>query len=89
MELAADLQAAVAHGSNGLLTGGISRDELMSAGAAEVYPGPGDLLAALDRSLLGKIKGLYNERLRLEHDLQAPVGLVPEHLVPARSLFQR
>jgi HAD superfamily hydrolase (TIGR01509 family) len=42
----------------GLLSGGVSRDELMSAGAAEVYPGPGDLLAALDRSLLGKIKGL-------------------------------
>jgi HAD superfamily hydrolase (TIGR01509 family) len=41
----------------GLLSGGISRDELMSAGAAEVYPGPGDLLAALDDSLLGKIKG--------------------------------
>jgi hypothetical protein len=29
----------------------------MSAGAAEVYPGPRDLLAALDDSLLGKIKG--------------------------------
>jgi HAD superfamily hydrolase (TIGR01509 family) len=36
----------------GLLSGGISRDELTAAGAAEVYPGPGDLLAALDRSLL-------------------------------------
>jgi HAD superfamily hydrolase (TIGR01509 family) len=41
----------------GLLTGGFSRDELASAGAAEVYPGPGDLLAALDRSLLGHKKG--------------------------------
>ena len=41
----------------GLLSGGVSRDELMSAGAAEVYPGPRDLLAALDDSLLGKIKG--------------------------------
>jgi phosphoglycolate phosphatase-like HAD superfamily hydrolase len=41
----------------GLLSGGVSRDELMSAGAAEVYPGPAGLLAALDRSLLGKIKG--------------------------------
>src|SRR5690348_5762091 len=40
----------------GLLSGGFSRDELLSAGAAEVYPGPGDLLAALDTSLLGKIK---------------------------------
>ena len=40
----------------GLLSGGVSRDELMSAGAAEVYPGPGDLLAALDRSLLGRKK---------------------------------
>ena len=36
----------------GLLSGGISRDELTAAGAAEVYAGPGDLLAALDRSLL-------------------------------------
>jgi HAD superfamily hydrolase (TIGR01509 family) len=42
----------------GLLSGGTSRDELNSAGAAEVYPGPRDLLAALDDSLLGKIKGL-------------------------------
>jgi HAD superfamily hydrolase (TIGR01509 family) len=37
----------------GVLTGGVSRDELTSAGAAEVYPGPGDLLAALASSLLG------------------------------------
>jgi HAD superfamily hydrolase (TIGR01509 family) len=36
----------------GLLSGGISRDELTAAGAAEIYPGPGELLAALDRSLL-------------------------------------
>jgi len=37
----------------GLLSGGISRDELTEAGAAEVYPGPADLLAALSGSLLG------------------------------------
>ena len=37
----------------GLLSGGISRDELTTAGAAEVYPGPADLLAALSDSLLG------------------------------------
>ena len=37
----------------GLLSGGISRDELTAAGAAEVYPGPADLLAALRGSLLG------------------------------------
>ena len=37
----------------GLLSGGISRDELTAAGAAEVYPGPADLLAALADSLLG------------------------------------
>jgi len=36
----------------GLLSGGFSRDELMSAGAAETYPGPADLLAAFDGSLL-------------------------------------
>ena len=36
----------------GLLSGGIGRDELIEAGAAQVYPGPGDLLAALDDSLL-------------------------------------
>jgi HAD superfamily hydrolase (TIGR01509 family) len=36
----------------GLLSGGISRDELAGAGATEVYPGPADLLAALDSSLL-------------------------------------
>jgi HAD superfamily hydrolase (TIGR01509 family) len=37
----------------GLLSGGIGRDELTAAGAAEVYPGPADLLAALSDSLLG------------------------------------
>jgi HAD superfamily hydrolase (TIGR01509 family) len=41
----------------GLLSGGISRDELTSAGAAEVYPGPGDLLASLDESLLARAAG--------------------------------
>ena len=37
----------------GLLSGGISRDELLAAGAAEVYRGPADLLTALPESLLG------------------------------------
>jgi phosphoglycolate phosphatase-like HAD superfamily hydrolase len=37
----------------GLLSGGISRDELSVAGAAQVYPGPADLLTALRGSLLG------------------------------------
>jgi HAD superfamily hydrolase (TIGR01509 family) len=37
----------------GVLSGGISREELISAGAAEVYRGPGDLLAGLAGSLLG------------------------------------
>jgi HAD superfamily hydrolase (TIGR01509 family) len=41
----------------GLLSGGVSRDELTSAGAAEVYPGPGDLLAALGDSLLARAVG--------------------------------
>jgi phosphoglycolate phosphatase-like HAD superfamily hydrolase len=36
----------------GLLSGGISGDELTAAGVAEVYPGPADLLAALRGSLL-------------------------------------
>jgi len=37
----------------GLLSGGIGRGELTEAGAAEVYSGPADLLAALGGSLLG------------------------------------
>ncbi len=37
----------------GLLSGGISRDELITAGAAQVYPDPAGLLADLDGSLLG------------------------------------
>ena len=41
----------------GLLSGGISRDELTSAGAAEIYPGPGDLLACLGESLLARAGG--------------------------------
>jgi HAD superfamily hydrolase (TIGR01509 family) len=36
----------------GLLSGGISRSELTEAGAAEIYAGPGELLAGFDRSLL-------------------------------------
>jgi HAD superfamily hydrolase (TIGR01509 family) len=41
----------------GLLSGGISRDELTGAGAAEVYEGPGELLSAFDSSLLGNGHG--------------------------------
>jgi HAD superfamily hydrolase (TIGR01509 family) len=37
----------------GVLSGGVSRDELTSAGAVEVYRDPADLLAALPASLLG------------------------------------
>jgi HAD superfamily hydrolase (TIGR01509 family) len=39
----------------GVLSGGFSRDELTSAGAAEVYSDPGELLAALPQSLLGTL----------------------------------
>jgi HAD superfamily hydrolase (TIGR01509 family) len=38
----------------GLLSGGISRQELAGAGAAEIYGGPAELLAALSGSLLGR-----------------------------------
>jgi HAD superfamily hydrolase (TIGR01509 family) len=38
----------------GLLSGGICRDELTAAGAAQVYPGPAELLADLGNSLLGR-----------------------------------
>jgi HAD superfamily hydrolase (TIGR01509 family) len=41
----------------GLLSGGISREELADAGAAQVYNGPADLLAALSRSLIGQASG--------------------------------
>ena len=41
----------------GLLSGGIGRGELTEAGAAEIYPGPADLLAALRDSLLGDASG--------------------------------
>jgi len=36
----------------GLLSGGISRAELLDAGAAEVYDGPAELLGELSRSIL-------------------------------------
>jgi HAD superfamily hydrolase (TIGR01509 family) len=39
----------------GLLSGGISHDELTSAGAAEIYSGPAELLAGLSDSLLGRL----------------------------------
>lgn len=38
----------------GLLSGGISRGELLDAGAAEIYEGPAELLAALPQSILGR-----------------------------------
>ena len=41
----------------GLLSGGIGRDELADAGAAQIYTGPGDLLDALPDSLLGRAVG--------------------------------
>lgn len=37
----------------GLLSGGISRSELLDAGAVEVYDGPAELLDALPTSILG------------------------------------
>jgi HAD superfamily hydrolase (TIGR01509 family) len=43
----------------GLLSGGICREELADAGAAEIYAGPGDLLARLPDSL---IEGPARER---------------------------
>jgi HAD superfamily hydrolase (TIGR01509 family) len=41
----------------GLLSGGVSRDELTSAGAAAVYRDPQDLLSNLGTTLLGKAWG--------------------------------
>jgi HAD superfamily hydrolase (TIGR01509 family) len=38
----------------GLLSGGIGRDELLGAGAAEIYEGPAELLASLPESILGR-----------------------------------
>ena len=38
----------------GLLSGGICREEPADAGAAEIYAGPGDLLARLPDSLIGR-----------------------------------
>jgi HAD superfamily hydrolase (TIGR01509 family) len=38
----------------GLLSGGVGREELLGAGAAEVYEGPAELLAALPDSILGR-----------------------------------
>ncbi|MEV8565303.1 HAD family hydrolase [Streptomyces sp. NPDC051322] len=49
-----DAQAARRVGvrSLGVLSGGISREELMDAGVEQVYDGPADLLAKIDHSLL-------------------------------------
>ncbi len=41
----------------GLLSGGIGREELADAGAAQIYVGPGDLLARLGDSLIGQADG--------------------------------
>ena len=49
----------------GVLSGGFSRDELTEAGAAEVYPGPADLLAALPQSLLGRLRPIRGQLVLL------------------------
>jgi len=51
-----DVQACQKAGVScvGLLSGGVSRDELTSAGAAAVYRDPQDLLSNLGAALLGK-----------------------------------
>jgi len=41
----------------GLLSGGICREELTDAGAAQIYAGPSDLLARLPESLIGRPAG--------------------------------
>ncbi|MEE1940222.1 HAD family hydrolase [Streptomyces sp. TRM 70361] len=41
----------------GVLSGGLTRQELLDAGAVEVYEDPADLLARLDDSLLGRPQG--------------------------------
>lgn len=41
----------------GLRSGGVSRDELISAGATAVYRDPRDLLSDLETSPLGKALG--------------------------------
>jgi phosphoglycolate phosphatase-like HAD superfamily hydrolase len=49
-----DIQACQKAGVTciGLLSGGIGRSELTKAGAAQVYPDPGELLASFDTSPL-------------------------------------
>lgn len=52
-----DMEAATRAGSRqavGLLSGGISREDLRAAGASEVYQDTADLLAHLDQSALGE-----------------------------------
>ncbi|MDX6333746.1 MAG: hypothetical protein QOG05_1086 [Streptosporangiaceae bacterium] len=41
----------------GLLSGGIGEEELRGAGAAETYPGPGELLEKLAGSAIGRLSG--------------------------------
>ena len=60
----------------GLLSGGIGREELADAdaGAAQVYAGPGDLLARLPDSLIGQPAGALGKS----------VVHVPERLATSR-----
>ncbi|WP_328540534.1 HAD family hydrolase [Streptomyces sp. NBC_00344] len=55
-----DAQAAQRSGVRclGVLSGGIARQELLDAGAEQVYQGPADLLAQIDDSLLSSPKRL-------------------------------
>jgi phosphoglycolate phosphatase-like HAD superfamily hydrolase len=54
-----DVEAAHRSGVRcvGVLTGGVSRAELLEAGADEVYQDPAELAARLDASALGPAEG--------------------------------
>ena len=65
--------------SIGVLSGGFSRDELTSAGAAEVYRDPGELLATLPKSLLGRLcpQSTRVDRVVGASTLGEPEGTIP------------
>ena len=77
-----DVQASQKAGvpSIGLLSGGIGRQELADAGAAQIYADPGGLLAALPGSSFGRRpRGAYQPRMPTAPATRRPANYAPRH----------
>jgi HAD superfamily hydrolase (TIGR01509 family) len=84
-DVQASQKAAVA--CIGLLSGGIGREELADAGAAQIYTGPDDLLARLSDSATRRVRARRRLRRRRPPRYQ-PAGPTRRAGGPARLYFR-